>query len=190
MIWAISAGQVDLAARARAALHGGVHRVLVREAALTPEVEALAAQSPDRVVIHSGVAGAREIARSLGCGVHLAGREDLRAWRAGFAGPLGRSCHSVEGAVDALALGCAWVFLSPVFAPLSKPTDVRPALGLDALARLGERGAVALGGITLQRVAACRAAGAAGVATLSHVLADEDPAATARAWTAAWEGRG
>lgn len=189
MIWAISAGQPDLAARVQAVLDAGVHRVLLREAALAPALVAIAAAHPDRVVLHSGVHGALGLAASLGCGVHLAGREDLHAWRAALPGPLGRSCHAVEEARASLAQGCDWVFLSPVFAPISKPADARPPLGLGALA-LGGRGAVALGGITLDRVHACRAAGAGGVATLSHLLADPDPAAAARAWTAAWEGSG
>lgn len=189
MIWAISAGQPDLPGRARAALAGGVHRVLLREAALTPDLVALAGAHADRVVLHSGVAGALRLARSLGCGVHLAGREDVRAWRAALSVPIGRSCHSVDEARAALDDGCSWVFLSPVFAPLSKPADARPTLGRGPLALAGP-GAVALGGVTLARVPACRAAGAAGVATLSHVLPDPDPAAAARAWTAAWEGRG
>lgn len=189
MIWAISAGQPDLAARARAALAGGVHRVLLREAALTPELVAIAGAHADRVVLHSAVAGALELARSLGCGVHLASREDVRAWRAALSVPIGRSCHSVDEARAAPDQGCDWVFLSPVFAPISKPADARATLGLGPLALAGA-GAVALGGITLARVRACRAAGAAGVATLSHVLADADPAAAAQAWTAAWEASG
>lgn len=189
MIWAISAGQPDLAERARAALAGGVHRVLIREGALTPALLALAEAHPDRVVLHSGVAGAPQLARSLGCGVHLAGREDVPAWRAALSGPIGRSCHSAEEARAALDQGCNWVFLSPVFAPISKPADARPTLGLGPLGLVGP-GVVALGGITLARLPACRAAGAAGVATLSHVLADPDPAVAARAWTAAWEGSG
>ncbi|NVN29691.1 thiamine phosphate synthase, partial [Endobacter medicaginis] len=44
-----------------------------------------------------------------------------------------------------------------------------------------------IGGITLERARACRAAGADAVAVVSDVLAHADPEARARAWIAAVE---
>jgi thiamine-phosphate pyrophosphorylase len=73
----------------------------------------------------------------------------------------------------AAAEGCDWVFVSPVFPTPSKP-GYGPALGPDGLARLVAGGppAYALGGVRPGDVAACRAAGAAGIAVMGGVMAD------------------
>ena len=65
------------------------------------------------------------------------------------------SVHSFENAEIALEKGIPYVFLSPVFRPLSKPDDKRQVLNRKGLAELvdryGER-VVLLGGMTFQRV--------------------------------------
>jgi thiamine monophosphate synthase len=70
---------------------------------------------------------------------------------------------------EALAADADYVFLSPVFAPLSK-SDTRPTLGLDGL-RAAVQGfpipTFALGGITPETMEACQQAGAPGVAGIS-----------------------
>lgn len=184
MIWAISAGQPDLAARARVALEAGLDRLLVREAAPPAGLEALIGDFPGRVVVHARMAGAEALARAHGVPVHLGAAHDLRVWRE-LAPAVGQSCHAPDEARGALRAGAAWVFLSPIAAPFSKPHDVRPTLGLAALHGVG---AVALGGIHTGLVAACRANGAVGVASLSGILTAADPASAVGTWRAAWGG--
>ncbi|SRR5712691_1356487 len=105
-------------------------------------------------------------------GVHLpAGSIPPRSWRAitprGFL--IGVSCHTVEEVRAAEADGADYAIFGPVFAPLSKGSNLAPR-GLEALAEAA--GAVkipvlALGGITRERIPECTAAGAAGVAGIS-----------------------
>ena len=185
MIWAISRGQRDLVARGGAALEGGLDRLLIREAVVTAGQHDMALQYPGRVVWHARMPDAASLAASTGSGLHLPGDADVLSWRRQVSVPLGKSCHSVSEARLALEAGCDWVFLSPVFAPLSKPGDERPQLG-----PVGLTGVIALGGITLDRLGGCRAAGALGVATMSHILDDGDPGATARIWQARWRASG
>lgn len=183
MIWAISAGQPDLAARARVALQAGLDRLLVREDAAPEGLDALLDAFPGRVVVHARMAGARDRARG-GVPVHLGAAHALAEWRA-LGSPVGQSCHAPDEARLTLAAGAAWVFLSPIAAPFSKPDDTRPTLGLAALRGVG---AVALGGMHPGLVGACRAHGAVGVASLSGILSAPDPAAAVRVWRAAWSG--
>lgn len=181
MIWAISAGQERLAKVGERALQAGVDRLLVREPRLPPGIEALCERYGPRIVLHATMQDAIAIARATGAGVHLPGGEDPA--KCDYAGPLGVSCHSPEEAKAVLLGGCDWVFLSPIFRPLSKPSDTRPVLGPEALVGVG---AIALGGIDLSRVAACREHGAIGVATMSGILSEPDPALAAGRWKAAW----
>jgi thiamine-phosphate pyrophosphorylase len=94
---------------------------------------------------------------------------------------IGRSCHDRAGLLVAAAQGADWAFLSPVFAPHSKPAT-SPRLGLDgfaaAIAGL-TLPVVALGGLLPAHVAPLMTAGARGVATLGAVLGTPDPAARA-----------
>jgi thiamine-phosphate pyrophosphorylase len=89
---------------------------------------------------------------------------------------VGASTHTRAAAAASTA---DLVLLGPIYATPDKPA----ALGLDAVSP----GAFAIGGITSpERAAACRAAGAAGIACIRAVLAAPDPAAAARAlWEAA-----
>ena len=67
--------------------------------------------------------------------------------------------------------------ISPVFETQSKP-GYGPALGLGRLGRIARQAHVpvyALGGIDLGRVAACRDAGAAGVAVQGAVARSPNP---------------
>jgi thiamine-phosphate pyrophosphorylase len=82
---------------------------------------------------------------------------------------LGVSCHNRQDLERAQAEGADYAYLSPVFAPLSKPDD-RPPLGLDGFQQLIAgltMPVLALGGITWAHQAACEAAGAAGIAGIS-----------------------
>jgi len=65
--------------------------------------------------------------------------------------------------------GASYAVFGPIFAPLSKPSDLPPR-GLDQLARAASSVQIpvlALGGITHANTAACIAAGAAGIAGIT-----------------------
>jgi thiamine-phosphate pyrophosphorylase len=88
-----------------------------------------------------------------------------------FASPdflVGVSCHSVEAAQQAARDGAGYLFFGPIFATPSKAAFGAP----QGLARLREVcravnvPVLAIGGITAQNAAACREAGATGVAAI------------------------
>ncbi len=105
-------------------------------------------------------------------GVHLpSGSIAASEWRqitpAGFL--IGVSCHSLDGVVMAEREGADYVAFGPVFAPLSKTSDLTPR-GLEELGRVARAVTIpvlALGGITWENAASCVAAGAAGVAGIT-----------------------
>ena len=79
---------------------------------------------------------------------------------------VGVSCHSLPEAVAAESAGADYLVLGPVFETPSK-VAFGPPLGLGTLQQVTSRVRIpvlALGGITRERVRACREAGAAGVA--------------------------
>lgn len=121
------------------------------------------------------------VAQAGAAGVHLPQDGDLRAARAAL-GPsvlIGRSAHTGEAVAAALAAGASYVTLSPIFPSPSKP-GYGPALGLHTLSRCARAGGlpiVALGGVDASTAAACRQAGAAGVAMMGAVMRSDDPAA-------------
>ena len=182
MIWAISAGQPDLIFRGRAALDAGLDRLLVREPNVPAGLVSLIADFPGRVVLHGRMEGAAAMRRETGVGVHLSAAGEPAEWLAS-AGDVGQSCHSVAEVQRARQAGCAWAFLSPIWAPFSKPLDQRPPLGPEVLAGTG---AVALGGINVERASACRRHGAVGVASMSGILSELDPGAAVVRWRLGW----
>lgn len=105
-------------------------------------------------------------------GLHLsAGSIPPSRWRtlapAGFL--IGVSCHTVDEVRGAEREGADYALFGPVFAPLSKTSDLAPR-GLDGLAAAARAVAMpvlALGGITRRNLAECIAAGAAGIAGIS-----------------------
>jgi len=87
---------------------------------------------------------------------------------------IGRSCHSPADVQVAAAEGATFCVLGPVFATPSK-AEMGPPLGLAAFRSLQAMTipVLALGGVTLENAAACRVAGAAGVAGIR--LFQEEP---------------
>ncbi len=142
---------------------------------------ARAALPPPRRLL---VNGRLDVALAAGAdGAHLpADGVPIRALRARF-GPgvlLGRSTHALAEVERAREEGADYAVFGPVFATPGKG----PAVGLAALGRAAAGGlpVYALGGITLERLAAVAESGAAGVAGIRLFLrADELPAVVAAA---------
>lgn len=179
----ITGGGPELAARVAAALDAGVDAVLIREPTLPDALLERLSADPGRVILHARMPGAGAVAAALGFGLHLGGDADTARARARFPGRLGRSTHGPAEARAALAAGADYVFLSPIWAPTSKPADRRPPLGPEALAGLGP--VLALGGVTPARVAEALAAGAHGVAVLGGIFGAADVTEAVRAYSAA-----
>jgi thiamine-phosphate pyrophosphorylase len=88
---------------------------------------------------------------------------------------VGVSCHSREEALSAETAGADYILLGPIFATPSK-LRYGPPLGLAQLREVTLRVSIpvfALGGITADRVAACRENGAAGIAGI-RIFQDSD----------------
>jgi len=81
---------------------------------------------------------------------------------------VGVSCHSLEEARAAEAAGADYLLLGPIF-PTPSKLQYGPPLGLATLREVTLQisiPVIALGGITADRVAACREHGAAGIAAI------------------------
>ncbi len=118
-------------------------------------------------------------------GVHLSG---IDRYPKVYRGIVGRSCHNLEEVRRAEMEGVDYVTLSPVFESPSKP-GYGPPLGLAQFSRITRQAHVpiyALGGVDLGRVAACRDAGAAGVAVQGAVSRSPNPDETIAAILDEW----
>ena len=110
-------------------------------------------------------------------GIHLkAGQADEHACYAGLRVSI--SCHGTEE-IRALPFVPEYCFLSPVFDSISKPGYAAAFSGMPDLAGIIVP-VVALGGVTPERVDACRMAGFTGVAVLGYLW--ERPAETLPRW--------
>jgi thiamine-phosphate diphosphorylase len=119
-------------------------------------------------------------------GVHV-GQDDLPYLEArrlvGARRVIGVSTHTVEEAVAAAEAGADYIGFGPMY-PTTSKSDTRPQRSLDLLREV--RAAVtlpivAIGGISLERVAEVRAAGADSVAVIAAIGGAADPAAATRA---------
>jgi thiamine-phosphate pyrophosphorylase len=180
VIVGITCGGDQLPARIAAALEAGIDHVLVREPALPDGVATLALAWPGRLVLHARMAGAEALSTRLPVGLHLSATMPVCT----RPGVWSVSTHSVAEARRARDAGAAWVLLSPIWRSPSKPGDERPPLGIAVLGEVA--GAVALGGVDPSRVAACRDAGAHGVAGMGGLFGVTDIRAAVTAWQAAW----
>ncbi|MBF0161915.1 MAG: thiamine phosphate synthase [Magnetococcales bacterium] len=182
----------DLPVTIAAALAGGVRHVLLREKGLpeasllrlAQELQGVTAAQGAFLLIHERV----DLALAIGAhGVHLPehglATAEARRLLAGLpAALLGRSCHSVAGACQALQEGADFVTLSPLFATLSHPDA--PPLGVNRFAamRASIPGPVlALGGIHRENARTAMQTGAYGIALIRGVLDTPDPCQTAAA---------
>ena len=167
---------------------GGVELVVLRERDWTGAewTEAARRLEPARARGLRVVASRRlDVARALGLdGVQL-GLEAVSVSEArGFLGRdalIGYSAHDGDEARRAAADGASYVMLSPVY-----ETDSKPAAAARGCAWLRQASAdlpvpaLALGGLTVARVAEVLAAGAFGVAAVAALGAAPDPEAAAR----------
>ncbi len=110
-----------------------------------------------------------DLALLYGTGIHLNGRHPVAPPL--FNGTLSRSCHSIQEAADSRDLD--YYFISPVFESISKP-GYTPPFNLKDLRHAFECGdldrkAVALGGITPQRLKTLSSIGFATAAVLGYI---------------------
>jgi thiamine-phosphate pyrophosphorylase len=159
------------------AVRAGVDLIQIREKDLgtRPLVELVRATvecargAATRVVVNDRL----DVALAVGlCGVHL-GTQSVPAQAVRRSVPdgflIGVSCHSLEEAMAAESAGADYIVLGPVFATPSKLAYGLP-LGLDKLREVAARVQIpllALGGIGVQCVKPCLAAGATGIAGIS-----------------------
>lgn len=137
--------------------------------------------------VHVSVNTQLEVAQKLGTGLHLGRRGpsvEAARRRLGPEVVIGFSAHDEWEGAAAVEVGVQYLFLSPIFPTGSKPGH--PGLGLETLhafcKTFSEIPVLALGGITPEWVAACREAGAHGVAVLSGILRADDPVAATHAY--------
>jgi len=175
---------------ARAALEGGADAVQLRDKSspamnlcrLASEIQPMARKFGSLFVVNDRV----DVALVAGAdGVHV-GQEDLPAREARRLLPrpviLGVSVGSPEEARRAERDGADYVGAGPLF-PTATKHEAGEALGIERFGRIARSVSipvVAIGGITLDTVAAAIGAGAAGVAVVSAVASADDMAAAAR----------
>ncbi len=192
-------GSFGVAATVEAAVSGGVTAVQVRDPLATDDEFVRLGRSVAAVLAGTGVPlivnDRVHLVQAIGAdGAHV-GQGDLDPVSArrmlGSDALLGLSVQTpahVEaagalppGTVDHLGVG-------PVWWQATKPDAADPG-GLDTLAAIVRRSpwpCVAIGGIDASRVASVRSAGAAGVAVVSAICGQPDPAAAARRLREAW----
>ena len=91
---------------------------------------------------------------------------------------IGRSVHSVDGAVEAESDGADFLIAGTIFPSPSHPSG--PAQGVDFLRALSRGVSVpilAIGGVTTRNVSKVMEAGCSGVAVISAISEAEDPGA-------------
>jgi thiamine-phosphate pyrophosphorylase len=158
-------------------LAGGVDWLQIREKELSARAlmelvqRVMAMPNPYsvKILVNSRV----DVAIAAGAGgVHLpSGSIAAREWRSITPSDflIGVSCHSLDDVLRAETEGADYVLFGPVFAPISKTSDLAPR-GVKELARVSRAVKIpvlALGGITWENSSACSEAGAAGVAGIS-----------------------
>ena len=189
-------GPRGLALRAAAAVAGGATMLQLRlkeESArsLVEIARTIQTMAPEVPLIINDRA---DVALAAGAaGVHV-GVDDLSPALLRRVAPPGFIIGASVGSDDevARAAGADYVGIGPVFATGSK-ADAGAAIGPERFAELARRcglPAVAIGGITSERVPAVLSAGAAGVAVISALFGASDPTIAARAMRNALDASG
>ncbi|HEY4184362.1 MAG TPA: thiamine phosphate synthase [Polyangia bacterium] len=102
---------------------------------------------------------------------------------------IGVSTHNPSQAALAMAGGADYIGLGPIFATTTK-TNPDPVVGLETLRQVAATASVpviAIGGITLERVAAVAAMGASAAALIGAIEASADATSAGRAVNAAFD---
>ena len=183
----------DRAERAVAAVRAGVRWVHLRdhqagadafETAAHDLTDRLRAEGDDVVIT---INTRHRVAEALNAGVHLGWRGpsvEEAGEHLGADALIGYSAHNEIGLEGDRAPDVNYYFYSPVYETSSKPDQ--PPAGISALRSFCRTAAptptFALGGITPDRVSACRGAGADGVAVLSGIMEADVPVAATRAY--------
>lgn len=182
----------DLPAVVEEALAGGVRAVQLREKDLPPRellelaltMRELTGRYGAKLIINDRA----DIALAAGAdGVHLGEASIPAAAVRRILGPnrlIGVSCHGREGALAAEKSGADFITFGPVYPTPSKAL-YGPPVGVEQLAEtaaLLDIPVFALGGIRRENTPEALAAGAAGVALISAVVAAGNPAEEARAF--------
>jgi thiamine-phosphate pyrophosphorylase len=178
----LTLGNRPLLATIQSAVDEGIDLIQIREKDLDtrPLLElvqaavANARESGGRATVRVIVNDRLDVALAAGAhGVHLGGQSMPADRVRAVVAPdfwVGASCHSAEDVWAAEQAGADYALLGPIFETPSK-LAYGPPLGLGELQRAlqGVRRVpvFALGGITVERVRECLAAGAAGVAGIS-----------------------
>jgi thiamine-phosphate pyrophosphorylase len=173
---------------------GGCRWISLREPDLTPNERVnmlyrmvnFGERAKAKVMVHADFDAAMTTGAA---GVHLPRYGSIKTARSylGNRALVGVSAHDRGEVQQAVALGADYVTLSPIFESPSKP-DYGPALGLKGLGEIAKSMPIpiyALGGVDASNAAACRAAGAAGVAIMGAAMRAADPEAMIRAVIAA-----
>lgn len=183
-------GGAGMVSTALAAAHEGFTMVQLRAPGWKKRALAecgralLAALSPLRVPLI--VDDHLDVALAIGAqGVHV-GQKDLSPSDCRALMPqgmiLGLSLSSLAEARDPGARLADYAGIGPVW-PTATKKDAAPAVGLGGLAQIAAAApcpAVAIGGVSAERAPEALSAGAAGVAVVSAVCGQADPAAAAR----------
>ncbi|MHB8527245.1 MAG: thiamine phosphate synthase [Candidatus Acidiferrales bacterium] len=160
---------------------------LTRGAIATVQSKATADPRVVRVLVNDRL----DVALAAGAaGVHLGGGSipvgNVVPWiRAGNAPKdflVGASCHEIFDAIEAEGAGANYIFFGPVYETPSKISFGAPR-GVDKLAEVCRRVRIpvlAIGGMNEENAAACRRAGAAGVAAIRLFQQTSDDAALER----------
>lgn len=162
------------------------HRAMEKDFTAVVERVKKRLRDPNGLFINSRMA----LAHQFQCGLHL-GRmaPSMRVARTlmGARCLIGYSAHSIYEGRSAVEEGANYLIFSPIFPTRSKPGH--PGVGLKKLEAfckaIPEVPVFALGGITPDRVAACRDAGAYGVAVISGVFHAPDTGKAVEAYLAA-----
>ncbi len=183
------------------AVEGGVNMVQLREKDLPGgRLLALALEIRQAVGDRALLVVNERVDVALACradGVHL-GEEALDpATTRRITGDgllIGRSVHSLRGAVEAHNRGCDYLIAGPVYATGSHPGAAPAGLGLvEEAAAAIPIPCLGIGGVNPQNAAAVIAGGGSGVAVISAILSSDRPKEAARdlweAVKAAWESR-
>ena len=173
----------------------------VRAAAIAAAGSAVALHARDRsataAVLAAAAARLQALARPPEAALFVSGRADIAAAldaqglqlaagdlpppeaRSIFGGWIGRSIHTVDEAAAAADEGADYLMAGSIFPTASHPDSAAAGLGLiERVARLGLP-VIAIGGVTAERAAQVRDAGAWGVAAIRALWDAADPAAAA-----------